>query len=319
MDKKNLDLGKAVKFISKLGGLGILALLVFYTSTGLYTVGPDETAVVTTFGKFAKESGPGMSWHFPRPIGRVYKIKSTNVYRTELGFRTVETGPPAKYQDVPNESLMLTKDENIIEIDLIVQYKISDVKKFLFNLKNPEKLVRDSAEASIRAVVGNNLLNDILTTGKGKVQSETKEMIQELLDKYESGLFAVNVQLQDVQPPKQVRSAFRDVASAREDRIRFINEANGYKNDIIPKARGEAQKIINEALAFKEERINTAIGDTSRFLSLYEGYKLGEEANKTRLYLETLEKTLPNIDKIIIDESIDGNLVNILGQNQRGL
>lgn len=319
MEKKNLDLNKVVKLISKLGGLGVFVVFIFYASTGIYTVGPDETAVVTIFGKYSRESGPGMSWNFPRPIGRVYKVKSTNVYRTELGFRTVEIGPPAKYKDVPNESLMLTKDENIIEIDLIIQYKITNVKNFLFNLKNPEKMVRDSAEASIRSVVGNNLLNDILTTEKGKVQEETKKMMQELLDTYKSGLFVVNVQLQDVQPPKQVRSAFRDVASAREDRIRFINEANGYKNDIIPKARGEAQKIINEALAFKEERINTAIGDTNRFLNLYEGYKMGEDVNKTRLYLETLEKTLPNVDKIIIDDSIDGSLINILGQNQRGI
>jgi len=311
MEKKDLDLKKLINFIRKLGGFGLLILVAFYFSTGIYTVGPDETALVTVFGKYQKEVGSGMSWNFPRPIGRVYKVKSTNVYREELGFRTVKQN---QYQNVPNESLMLTKDENIVEIDLIMQYRIINIKKFLFNIKNPVQMIRSAGEASIRGVIGNAELTDILTTGKGQIQEETKIMIQELLDRYESGLMVVNVQLQDVQPPQQVRSAFRDVASAREDRIRYINEANGYSNDIIPKARGEAQKIINEALAFKEERINIAHGDTSRFLNLYEGYKMGEEANKTRLYLETLEKTLPNIEKIIIDSDVESNLINILGK-----
>lgn len=311
MEKKDLELKKLLDFIRKLGGLGILILLAFYFSTGIYTVGPDETALVTVFGKYRKEVGSGMSWNFPRPIGRVYKVKSTNVYREELGFKTIKQG---ESQNIPHESLMLTKDENIVEIDLIIQYRIINVKKFLFNVKNPIQMVRSAGEASIRAVIGNTELTDILTTGKGLIQEETKLMIQELLDRYESGLMVLNVQLQDVQPPQQVRSAFRDVASAREDRIRYINEANGYRNDILPRARGEARKIINQALAFKEERINIAHGDTSRFLNLYEGYKFGEEANKTRLYLETLEKTLPNIDKIIIDSDIESNLINILGK-----
>jgi membrane protease subunit HflK len=314
MEKKDLDLTKVLKFFSKLGGLGIIIVLAAYLATGTYTVGPDETAVVLTFGRYSKEQGSGMGWHFPRPIGRVYKIKSTKVYRAEIGFRTVNPGPPAEYMDVPEESLMLTKDENIVELDMIVQYKISDVKNFLFNLKDPEKMIMDATQASIRAVVGNNDLENILTVGKGAIQDETKKMLQDLLDKYDSGIFVENVQLQDVQPPQQVRAAFKDVASAREDKARYINEANGYRNDILPKALGEAQKINNEALAFKEERINKAIGDTSRFLKLYEGYKSGEEANRTRLYLETLEKTLPNVDKVIIDKEVETNLINILGE-----
>lgn len=314
MEKKEIDLSKVIKFIKKLGGLGILGVLLLYMSTGVYTVGPDETAVLLTFGKYSREKGPGMSWHLPRPIGRVYKIKSTKVYRAEVGFRTINPGPPAQYQDVPGESLMLTKDENIVELDMIVQYKISKVKDFLFNLKDPEKMVMDATQASIRSVVGNNTLENILTVGKGAIQDETKIILQELLDKYESGIFIENVQLQDVQPPKQVRDAFKDVASAREDKIRYINEANGYSNDILPKAKGEAEKIKNEAYAFKAERINIAEGDTARFLKLYEGYKKGKEVNKQRLRLETLEKSLKNVDKVLIDGELDSSLINIIGE-----
>ncbi|MDN5305266.1 MAG: modulator of FtsH protease HflK [Fusobacteriaceae bacterium] len=311
-DFNNPNLKKFVDFMKKLGFLSVIIVLALYLATGIYTVGPDEKAVVLTFGKYTKESNPGLNWYFPAPIGKVIKVKTTKVYREEIGFRTIDPGPPAKYQDKRTESLMLTGDENIVEIDFTVQYKINNVKKFLFNVKNQRKLVYDAAQASLRTVVGNTTLENILTVGKGEVQSQTQEKLQKLLDIYDSGISIVNIQLQDVQPPQEVLDAFKDVASAREDKVRYINEANGYSNDILPKARGEAEKLINEALAYKEKRIKEAEGDVARFLQLYEKYQLGKEVTKTRLYLETLEKVMPNVDKTIIDKNLDSGLLNII-------
>lgn len=310
------DLKKVLKYVRGFGVLGVAIVLALYLATGIYQVGPDEKAVVLTFGKYTKESGPGLSWYFPAPIGRVIKVKATKVYRAEIGFRTIDPGPPAKYKDVRTESLMLTVDENIVEIDFSVQYQISNLKNFLFNVKDPIKMINDAAEASIRTIVGNTTLENILTVGKAKVQADAEQMLQDILARYESGITIINIQLQDVQPPKEVVAAFKDVASAREDKVRYINEANGYENDIIPKARGEAQKIINQATAYKEKRIKEAEGDVAKFLKLYENYQLGEEVTKTRLYIETLEKVMPKVDKLIIDKDIESGILNIIGKGE---
>jgi membrane protease subunit HflK len=310
------DLKKVLKYVKSFGLLGVVIVLGLYLSTGIYQVGPDEKAVVLTFGKYTKESGPGINWFFPSPIGRVIKVKATKVYRAEIGFRTIDPGPPAKYKDVRTESLMLTVDENIVEIDFSVQYQISNLKNFLFNVKDPIKMINDAAEASIRTIVGNTSLEDILTVGKAKVQADAETMLQEILAKYESGITILNIQLQDVQPPKEVVAAFKDVASAREDKVRYINEANGYENDIIPKARGEAQQVINQATAYKQKRIKEAEGDVAKFLKLYENYQLGEEVTKTRLYLETLERVMPKVDKLIVDKDIQSGILNVVGKGE---
>jgi membrane protease subunit HflK len=310
------DLKSIFKYIRGFGLLGVVVVLALYLATGVYQVGPDEKAVVLTFGKYTKESGPGINWYFPSPIGRVIKVKATKVYRAEIGFRTIDPGPPAKYKDVRTESLMLTVDENIVEIDFSVQYQISNLRNFLFNVKDPIKMINDAAEASIRTIVGNTSLEDILTVGKAKVQADAEMMLQEILAKYESGITILNIQLQDVQPPKEVVAAFKDVASAREDKVRYINEANGYENDIIPKARGEAQKIINQATAYKDRRIKEAEGDVAKFLKLYENYQLGEEVTKTRLYIETLEKVMPKVDKLIVDKEIESGILNVVGKGE---
>ncbi len=290
----------------------ILPILVIYLLTGIFQVGPDEEAVLLLFGRYEKTVGPGIHWYFPRPVGRRIKVKTTKVYRVEVGFRTVDIGPPAKYQDISKESLMLTGDENIIDLDFSVQYKIVNLRDYLFKVKNPGSTIISAAEASMRQVVGMFEIDESLTEGKSNIQILAKEKLQEILDIYGIGIQILTVQLQDVQPPKPVLQAFKDVASAREDRIRYINEANGYANDVIPKARGQAKKAVNEALAYKERRIREANGDVARFLKLYENYKLGEEVTKTRLYLENLEKNLKNTDKVIIDREVKSGVLNLI-------
>ena len=308
------ELQRVLKFVKGLGFFGIIIILGLYLATGIYTVGPDEEGTVLTFGKYSRSTKSGVHWRMPSPIEEVIKVKVTKVNRLEIGFRTINSqSNSAQYKTVEEEALMLTGDENILFVNAIVQYKIKNVKEYLFNLKNPVKMIKDTSEASLREVVGKAMkLDEILTTGKGVIQEKTKIKLQKLLDKYKSGIFVMNVQLQDVQPPKQVSAAFKDVASAKEDKIRYINEANGYKNDIIPKARGKAMEEINDATAYKEKRTKEAQGDVARFLALSKKYKLGKEVTRTRLYLETLEEVMPNIDKVLVDKELQNSVLNIL-------
>jgi len=310
------------KYIGKFGKSIFIPIIVVYILTGVFSVGPDEEVALFLFGKYQKTAGPGINWYFPRPIASRIKVKTTKVYRIEVGFRTVSPGPPAKYKDMREESLILTGDENILDVDFSVQYKITDLKKFLFNMGDPYKTIKDSAEASMRQIVGKYNIDETLTEGKSNIQIQTREKLQEILQKYDSGITVLNVQLQDVQPPKEVIQAFKDVASAREDKIRYINESNGYMNDIIPKARGEAFKVLNDAEGYKEKRIKEAQGDVVRFLKLYENYKLGKEVTKTRLYLENLERNLKDVDKVIIDSDVKNGVLNLIQEegktNEKG-
>ncbi len=310
MKNVNNDFEKVVKFFKSLGVFGILIVLGIYILTGIYIVGPDEEGIVLTFGKKRSKTTPGMHWAFPSPISKVIKIKTTKAYRIEMGFETIKVG---KYIDKTEEATMLTGDENILIVNSIVQYNIKNIEQYAFNLKNPQPMIKDAAEAALREVVGKSKnIDEVLTTGKEKLQIETKDKLQYLLDKYESGVVVKYFQLQDVQPPKEVMNAFKDVSSAKEDKERYINEAVGYMNDIIPKAKGEAEKIINESSAYKEKRIKEAEGDVARFEKLYERYKLGKEVTKVRLYLETMERIMPNLDKVIVDKELENGILNVL-------
>ena len=294
----------------------ILALiLIGWLLTGIYIVQPDEMGVVKRFGKMAYTVGPGPHYHLPAPIETVLKPKVTKVRRLEVGFRTGAAGvpgSPARYQDVPIESLMLTGDENIANIKFIVQYKITDAAAYLFNVAQQEKTVRDAAEAAIREVSGKSRIDEILTAGKFKVQEATKALQQQILDKYRCGFTIVAVQLQDVQPPDQVIDAFKDVASAKEDKIKYINDAEGYRNDILPKAKGKASEVVNEAIAYRASKINHAKGDANRFLSILEEYSKAKEVTAKRLYLDTMEKIMKGANKIVIEDGLAGNLVPVL-------
>ena len=287
--------------------LGIaLALWLF---TGVYMVGPDEVGVVRTFGEYTRVAQSGLNYHFPYPIESVNTPKVTEVKRIEIGFRTLRNG---QYRTVEKESLMLTGDENIVDAEMIVQYKIKDPVSYLFNIVGPELTVREASEASLRTVVGRNKIDETLTTGKFTIQEETKTQLQAILDKYESGIYVVAVQLQDVSPPKEVIGAFKDVASAKEDKNRMVNQAEGYRNDIIPKARGEAEAMIRDAEGFKESRIKRAEGDATKFTTILKEYRKAKSITQKRLFLETMEKVLPDIDKVIIPDKDSGNMLNLL-------
>ena len=290
----------------------LIGILVVWLLTGIYVVGPDEVGVIRTFGEFTRVTQSGLNWKFPSPIETANTPKVTEVKRIEFGFRSLKNG---QYRTVEKESLMLTGDENIVDAEMIVQYKIKDPVKYLFNIVEPELTVREAAEASLRTVVGRNKIDETLTTGKFTIQEETKEQVQSILDKYESGIHIVAVQLQDVSPPKEVIGAFKDVASAKEDKNRMINQAEGYRNDVIPKARGEAEAMIRDAEGFKESRIKRAEGDATKFTTILKEYKKAKSITEKRLYLETMEKVLPGIDKIIVPDKESGNMLNLLNLN----
>ena len=290
----------------------LIAILVIWLLTGIYVVGPDEVGVIRTFGEFTRVTQSGLNWKFPSPVETANTPKVTEVKRIEFGFRSLKNG---QYRTVEKESLMLTGDENIVDAEMIVQYKIKDPVKYLFNIVEPELTVREAAEASLRTVVGRNKIDETLTTGKFTIQEETKEQVQSILDKYESGIHIVAVQLQDVSPPKEVIGAFKDVASAKEDKNRMINQAEGYRNDVIPKARGEAEAMIRDAEGFKESRIKRAEGDATKFTTILKEYKKAKSITEKRLYLETMEKVLPGIDKIIVPDKESGNMLNLLNLN----
>jgi membrane protease subunit HflK len=212
---------------------------------------------------------------------------------------------------------MLTGDENIIDIDLVVQYRISDPAKYLFKVRDLQDTVKAASEAALREVIGRRLIDEALTVGKLEIQEETKTLLQSILNTYEAGLQVVVVQLQEVQPPRQVVDAFKDVASAREDKVRFINEANGYQSAIIPEVRGKVEMILREAEAYREEKMRRARGEAQRFLQTLREYQQAKEITRKRLVLETLEEVLPQMEKIILEDGVGTNLLPILPLGRR--
>jgi len=290
----------------------LVAALALWLFTGVYMVGPDEVGVVRTFGEYTRVAQSGLNYHLPYPIEQVNTPAVTEVKRIEIGFRTLRNG---QYRTVEKESLMLTGDENIVDAEMIVQYKIKDPEAYLFKIVEPELTVREAAEASLRTVVGRNKIDETLTTGKFQIQEGTKTQLQLILDKYESGIHVVAVQLQDVSPPKEVIGAFKDVASAKEDKNRMVNQAEGYRNDIIPKARGEAEAMIRDAEGFRESRIKRSEGDAAKFTTILKEYRKAKSITQKRLYLETMERVLPGIEKIIVPDKDSGNMLNLLNLN----
>jgi len=300
-----------ITFGKKFLKLLILILVILYLVSGIYIVQPNEQGVVRRFGKFNRLDSPGLHYHLPLPFESAVTPSVTEVKRIEIGFRTVRDS----YIEVQEEALMLTGDENIVSAEAIVQYRIKNAADYLFNIIEPELTVKNASEAALRQVIGSRKIDDALTEGKYEIQEETRLLIQELLDIYQSGILAIAVQLQDVNPPTEVSAAFKDVASAKEDKSKFINEAEGYRNDIIPKARGEAARIIKEAEGYKIERIRKAEGDVAKFNQILAEYQKGKEVTKYRLYIETMEKILPNMNKFIIEET-ENNVLKLLPLNE---
>ncbi|MDD3539344.1 MAG: FtsH protease activity modulator HflK [Atribacterota bacterium] len=300
-----------IKLSKKIWKLLILLILILYLASGIYIVQPNEQGVIRRFGKFTRIDSPGLHYHLPFPFETAVTPSVTEVKRIEIGFRTARGG----YLEVPEEALMLTGDENIVSAESIVQYRIKNAADYLFNIIDPELTVRNAAEAALRQVIGSRKIDDALTEGKYEIQEETKLLIQELLDLYQSGILVTAVQLQDVNPPEEVSAAFKDVASAKEDKSKFINEAEGYRNDVIPKARGEAAKIVKEAEGYKIERIRRAEGDVAKFNQILAEYQNGKEVTRNRLYIETMESVLPHMKKYILEEK-ENNILKILPLNE---
>ena len=293
---------------------GLIIIAIIWALSGLYRVLPDEQGIVLRFGKFVSTTQPGLNYHFPYPIETVLTPKVTKVNRIDIGFRSgSDTGfSSAGVADVPEESLMLTGDENIVNIDFSVFWVIKDAGKFLFKIQDPAATVKAAAETAMREVIAKSKLQSILTEGRSIIEIETQEIAQGLLDEYESGIEITQVQTQKADPPDQVIDAFRDVQAARADMERAKNEAQAYQNDVIPRARGEAAKILQQAEAYKKQVVAKAEGEASRFLAIYKEYNNAKRVTKERMYLETMEKVLAAVDKVIIEKNASTGVVPYL-------
>lgn len=295
-----------------------IAIVVLWLASGFYTIQPGEEGVVTRFGKVVRISSAGLNYHLPWPIENLDKVDVARIRRLEIGFRSNPVRPNL-VRRVPVESLMLTGDENIVDAQLTVQYRVKDPEQFLFKLRDPVGTLQAATEVALRSRVGNTTIEEVLTVGRDRVQTETLDFLQQLMDTYQSGIQITQVKLQSVEPPSQVKDAFDEVVRAREDREKLINQARGYREDLIPKARGEAQKITQAAEAYKEERILRAKGDAARFNSVFQEYRKAPEVTRERLHLETVERVLPNVEKIIIGPNQAGGIVPILPLKQMGV
>ncbi len=284
-----------------------VAVLVWLIKGGpFYVVGPEEQGVVLTFGRMTSVTEPGFHLKIPWPVQTVLKAPVNVVQRIEIGFRSYGSGRTTEYvgfndPDMLREAQMLTGDENIINCSVIVQYRISDVGAYLFNVREPSGTLVDISEACIRQVIGDNAIDAVLTTGKLDIQNRILDQVQEMADNYTMGINIVAVQLKDVQPPAQVSDAFKDVATAREDMQSYINEAEGYRNQVIPEARADSVTIVNEAMGYAAVRINRATGAAERFTMVAAEYAKSPQVTSARLHLEMLESVLSDIQITIVD------------------
>jgi membrane protease subunit HflK len=269
-------------------GIVVLAWLVL----GVYVVQPAQEAVVTTFGAYSRSEGPGAHWRL-LGVENVEKVPVAALNRTDIG------GNPAA--PVPQESLMLTGDENIVDLAFTVQWRINDPKKYLFQVKDPDDTVKAVAESAIREVIGQTALQDILTTGRSKVQSDTEDLMQHILDSYDAGITVVEVQVRSANPPPDVIPAFQDVASAQQVADSAVNEANAYRNKVVNEAKGDAAKIVQSAQGYREQVVREAQGDADRFNLVYDQYRRAPAVTRERLYIETMERVLSKSNKVIVD------------------
>ncbi len=311
------------------GGIFAIILIVaiiiaaIWLATGTYTVGPDEQAVLRRFGEPVGTASEGLHWFWPGPIGQRNVESITQTRRIEVGFRGGPDG--LALHSIESESQMITGDENIVDVQMVVQYRISNLEDFLFNVGDPGdpdrnvgrnrpegRTLRDIAETSLRQVVGERAIDDVLTTGKERVQADTQLLMAGLLDEYETGLIILSVLLQNVNPPEEVRDAFEDVVRAREDKERVINLAEAYQADQIPRALGRAAEITEAARAFKDGRIAKAEGEAEGFKQLLDGYTGSKEITRQRLYLEAMEEILPGVTKFILSEDAAGGVLPFL-------
>jgi membrane protease subunit HflK len=298
--------------------IALAALVGFYAFT--FRVNPDEAGVVMRFGRYDRLATPGLHFRWPPPIEEVRTPKVTRQNIIEVGMRagTPGRGYNTSVRDIPEESMMLTGDENIVDVDFVVFWRIrpEKVQDYLFNIQNPESTVKEIAESAMREIVGQSNIQPILTEARQKTEQAVQKLIQEVLDAYGAGIRIDQVQLQKVDPPEQVIDAFRDVQAARADKERLQNEANRYANEIVPQARGERDRILQQAEGFKQQTVAEATGQAARFLKVYEEYKKSPEVTRRRLYLETMERVMTGTDKIILDNKGGQGVVPFLPLDQ---
>ncbi len=293
-----------------LKGLGFLALgaVALWSVSGFYIVDEGNRGVEMRFGEYVSTTQPGLNWHLPSPIEKVEIINISQQRFLEVGYRSGGSRQGGK-GSVPKEALMLTKDENIVDIRLAVQYQVNDAKKYLFNIKNQTATLKQVTESVERGVIGANTMDFVLTEGRSQVVADIKAEIQSVMDSYESGILVTSVNLQDAQPPEQVQSAFEDAIKAREDKQRLINEAEAYANDIVPKARGAAARLTQEAEGYKSRIISAAEGDVSRFTQILKEYKKAPEVTRKRIYLDTMEAVMSGTDTVLVDVKGSNNMM----------
>ncbi len=285
--------------------VGVVLLL--WLASGMYIVQEGNRGVVTRFGKYTETTLPGLHWHLPYPVETVEIVDVEHQRFLELGYRS--GGRQQPLGSVPQEALMLTGDENIVDVRLAVQYTISNARDFLFNIKGPENTLREVTESALREVVGRHTMDFVLTEGRSEIAAEVKKLTQEIMNTYQSGIAIATVNLVDAQPPEEVQGAFEDAIKAREDKQRFINEAQAYANEVIPKARGQAARILEEAQGYKQKIVAKAQGEASRFEQILAEYEQAPEVNRIRMYLDALESVLGKTDTVMVDVKGGNNLL----------
>jgi membrane protease subunit HflK len=287
--------------------LVVIVVLVFWVLNGFYRVQPDEVGVVLRFGAFNRLANPGLNYHLPWPIEAAETPKVTRVNRTDVGYRPAAQRASGRAQQVPEEALMLTGDENIVDINFFVLWHIKDAKAFLFNVAEPEQTVKAAAESAMREVIGHTDIAKALAPGRGPIETEAQKLMQEILDSYQSGIELSELRLDKVDPPPQVIDAFRDVQSAKIDFTQKQNVADAYQNEVVPRAQGQAAQLVQEAEAYKAQIVRQAQGDAQRFISVLDAYKKAPDITTRRLYLDTMQEVLKGSNKIIIDRGASGS------------
>ncbi len=297
-------------------GFLVIGALVLWCLSGFYIVDEGKQGVVLRFGRYVETTQPGLNWRFPTPVDSVEIVDVQNVQVVEVGYRS---GGRQGTGSVPREALMLTKDENIVDIRLAVQYQVKDAKDYVFNVKNPSATLKQVTESAERGVIGHSTMDFVLTEGRSEIVAEIQQEIQKVMDSYQSGILVTTVNLQDAQPPEQVQGAFEDAIKAREDEQRLINEAEAYSNEVVPVARGAASRKIQEAEAYKERVIARATGEVSRFTQLLKEYKKAPVVTRQRMYLESMEDVLSKTSTVMVDVKGGNNLLYLpldkLGNN----
>lgn len=313
--KKQLDqINRSIPVV-----VGILFVAFFFLSS-LYTVGPDEVGVIRQFGKYVRTEPPGLHWRIPFNIERLNIVKVQRIMKEEFGFRTSRAGLRTEYDqgNYEDESLMLTGDFNVLDVTWVVQFRVKDPVKLLFNVREPRAIIRDISEAVMRQVIGDSSVTEALTTRRIEIALEVQTKLQDILDSYDAGIQIQSVILQDVNPPATVKASFNEVNEAKQEMEKVVNQAWEAYNKAVPRARGVAEKTVQEADGYAVKRINQAKGDAMKFIATWEAYKLAKDVTEKRLYLETLQEILPKAGKKFIFDPKGNNMLPFLNLNEGG-